>query len=403
MKPIVKSLFIAALLLCAMQVAAYDFELDGNAYNFNEDNESVTLSEFVGNRDTLKCFVVPDEVKFNNHVYPVTELGFWLFYSQPGIDLENIYFGRNLRLIPVEALSDVGSVKNITWNAVNCVEYDIVTRSAPKRKLTLGGENRGVGGLNTTQVENITIGNEVESLPDMLLSNAQITSLHIPALLTLNENGSSFWCCEKLETITVDENNTLYDSRNDCNGVVRTADNVLIMAGNATKIPASVTSIACSAFQVVQNIKEIYLPASIKHIDSRAFYFNTQLEKLAVNVADIDNVELGNNVFGAEVLDRWQGVPVNTCVLQVPNGASALYNKADQWKLFRNIEETDFSDVWPPLAADVDGNGTIDLDDVNSVINIILGLNGNYSDADVDFNGIVDIDDVNEIINYILK
>lgn len=54
---------------------------------------------------------------------------------------------------------------------------------------------------------------------------------------------------------------------------------------------------------------------------------------------------------------------------------------------------------------DVDGSGLVDVDDVNAVINIILGSKS-VSDykgiADVDGSGLVDVDDVNVIINIIL-
>ncbi len=54
---------------------------------------------------------------------------------------------------------------------------------------------------------------------------------------------------------------------------------------------------------------------------------------------------------------------------------------------------------------DVDGSGTVDIDDMNAVINLMLGK-ANLSDykgqPDVDGNGVVDIDDMNIVINVIL-
>lgn len=57
------------------------------------------------------------------------------------------------------------------------------------------------------------------------------------------------------------------------------------------------------------------------------------------------------------------------------------------------------------LHGDVDGNGIVDVDDVNIAINVILGGNTSSSLlrlADLDGNGIVDVDDVNVVINIIL-
>ena len=56
-------------------------------------------------------------------------------------------------------------------------------------------------------------------------------------------------------------------------------------------------------------------------------------------------------------------------------------------------------------AGDVDGNGLVDIDDVNALINIILGKAGagDYAGvADVDGSGLVDVDDVNAVVKIIL-
>ncbi|MBO7609443.1 MAG: hypothetical protein J6S96_04505, partial [Muribaculaceae bacterium] len=58
------------------------------------------------------------------------------------------------------------------------------------------------------------------------------------------------------------------------------------------------------------------------------------------------------------------------------------------------------------VSGDVDGNGMVDVEDVNAAINIILKLKtvGDYlGNGDMDGNGIIDVEDVNAIINIILK
>ena len=57
------------------------------------------------------------------------------------------------------------------------------------------------------------------------------------------------------------------------------------------------------------------------------------------------------------------------------------------------------------LLGDVDGNGEVNVTDVNILVNIILGKDNAASydgRADVDGNGNVDITDVNEVVNIIL-
>ncbi|MBQ0068455.1 MAG: dockerin type I repeat-containing protein, partial [Bacteroidales bacterium] len=54
------------------------------------------------------------------------------------------------------------------------------------------------------------------------------------------------------------------------------------------------------------------------------------------------------------------------------------------------------------LTGDVNGDGTVDIADVNAVIDIVLGLQGSTAAADVNGDGTVDVADINQIINIIL-
>ena len=54
------------------------------------------------------------------------------------------------------------------------------------------------------------------------------------------------------------------------------------------------------------------------------------------------------------------------------------------------------------VLGDVDGNGTVDVADVNAAINVMLGKAENAT-ADVTGDGQVDVADVNILINIILK
>ena len=58
-------------------------------------------------------------------------------------------------------------------------------------------------------------------------------------------------------------------------------------------------------------------------------------------------------------------------------------------------------DPQPGNPLDVDGNGTVDITDMNIIIDVILGQVENPK-ADVNNNGIVDINDMNLVINYVL-
>lgn len=54
------------------------------------------------------------------------------------------------------------------------------------------------------------------------------------------------------------------------------------------------------------------------------------------------------------------------------------------------------------ITGDVNGDGVVDIADVNAAIDMILGLQDNKAAADVNGDGIVDVADMNGIINIIL-
>ena len=65
-----------------------------------------------------------------------------------------------------------------------------------------------------------------------------------------------------------------------------------------------------------------------------------------------------------------------------------------------------FDFMLAPVTGDLNGDGKVDITDVNLVINILLGIEDTPADvdaADLDGNGAVDIADVNLLINIILE
>ena len=55
----------------------------------------------------------------------------------------------------------------------------------------------------------------------------------------------------------------------------------------------------------------------------------------------------------------------------------------------------------PGVPGDVDGNGSVGVEDVNAVINVMLGKAENPK-ADLSGNGSVGVEDVNAVINIML-
>lgn len=74
-----------------------------------------------------------------------------------------------------------------------------------------------------------------------------------------------------LTSIVVESGNPVYDSRNNCNAIIETATNMLLVGSANTIIPIGIQSIAGGAFQGCQGLTFIEIPDSVKDIYSVAF------------------------------------------------------------------------------------------------------------------------------------
>ena len=76
---------------------------------------------------------------------------------------------------------------------------------------------------------------------------------------------------KKMTEIIIDPENTVYDSRNNCNAIIETETNTLIVGCETSVIPNNVTSIGINAFQNCSALTSITIPNSVTSIGYDAF------------------------------------------------------------------------------------------------------------------------------------
>ena len=110
---------------------------------------------------------------------------------------------------------------------------------------------------------------DCESLKEIIIPGS-VTSIGMGA----------FSGCGVLEEISVDSDNPVYDSRDNCNAIIETAIGRLVQGCTATVIPESVTSIGDAAFSRCKALREIRIPVSVESIGNGAFN-NCGIEKIS--------------------------------------------------------------------------------------------------------------------------
>lgn len=140
------------------------------------------------------------------------------------------------------------------------------------------------------------IPNGVKSIADYAFNNnKKLTSIFIPASVrTIGAN--PFLSCDNLSVVKVDENNKIYDSRNECDAIIHTKTNKLIVGCKDSIIPNDVKEIGEKAFYDISSLQTINIPKSVETIGSGAFRFCNNLKYV-----DIPNgvVEIKEDAFSS--------------------------------------------------------------------------------------------------------
>lgn len=123
----------------------------------------------------------------------------------------------------------------------------------------------------------------------------QITSLVIPASVTKISFPIARGC-KSLATIAVHQDNTSFDSRNNCNAIIDSKDNKLMTGCRTTIIPNGVVGIAEKAFDTCTGLTSIVFPSTLKSIGNLAFNNCVNLKEFNIpeSVTDVHNATFAN-------------------------------------------------------------------------------------------------------------
>ena len=120
-------------------------------------------------------------------------------------------------------------------------------------------------------LSDLTLPNTLETIGPKAFSNCgKLIRLDLPASVT-DFGNQAFSGCSSMAAIVVDDQNPVYDSRDNCNAVIRTADNEILLTCKNTTIPSGITAINDYAFYQNNNLTGIDIPSTVVYVGKYAF------------------------------------------------------------------------------------------------------------------------------------
>ena len=311
-----KLLFLLLVLIIAGHNAVFASIIErvpiGDLY-YNLDTEKLTASVTNeepyswSNYQTLQSLIIPSSVIYNTVEYNVNTIEDGSFWGS--INLTSIYIPSSITKIGWQLFPDCNKLTSIVVDSENPI-YDSRDNCNAIIETTT---NTLIAGCKSTVIPNtvseigpfsfywcknltsITIPNSVKTLGTAAFENCtSLVEIYIPSSVT-NISDDAFDYCTALNSIVVDPENTTYDSRNNCNAVIKTETNTLWAGCKSTIIPNNVVSISWGAFYGCQGLEEISIPNNVHSIYAAAFNYCTGLT--SVNISN-NSTYIGNYAFG---------------------------------------------------------------------------------------------------------
>ena len=314
-----KTLSLILALVATTTLWAYDFQSGDLYYNITSDTtvEVTYQYDWASNNNYagLTTATIPETVTYNGTTYSVTSIGNDAFYDCSS-------------LTSITIPNSVTSIGNSAFSG--CISLTSIT--IPNSVTSIGDE----AFFDCYSLTSITIPSSVTSIGEIVFGTSIEEDIFVNYPF--------------LATISVEDGNPIYDSRENCNAIIETATNTLIAGCQNTIIPNSVTSIGTYAFYGCFILSSISIPNGVTSIKDYAFAACNGLSSITIpnSITSIGEGAFSGGFTIITIICEAIKVPtlesyvfydrdISEAILYVPAESLEDYKVAEQWKDFGTI------------------------------------------------------------------
>lgn len=237
--------------------------------------------QYIGKEAFYECVSLKSPINIPNGVTSIEEGTFYHCYDIPNLTIPN-----SVTKIGDYAFENCGELKSITipksvtsiggqaFNLCYSLAQIVVEEGNP-----IYDSRNNCNAIIETATNTLLQGSKNTVIPSTVTTiapyafsfGATPNHLVIPKSVT-NLDYRSFYMCYNLAKIEVESGNPVFDSRDNCNAIIETASNNLVLGCASTIIPNSVTGIGDNAFYGCSELKAIVIPDKVEQIGYGAFY-----------------------------------------------------------------------------------------------------------------------------------
>ena len=345
--------------------------IDFSAFYECSEITSVVLPNtltFIGQRSFLSCHGITGEIVIPDSVTIIGTNAF--FYCN---NITSVVFGNNLSEIRSYSFAQCYSLEHISNFPESLTKLDdgafdrcgnLCDSVVIPPLVTTIGERA----FAECHIPSVVFSEGVTTIERGAFCSCPIGALHIPSTLVSisPENNAygegAFHNCTRLQSITVDEANPIYDSRGNCNALIETATNTLLKGCKNTVIPDDITIIGLNAFLSINELNTITIPNSVERLETSAFAGCNSLTTItlpsnisyigigALNCCGLTSIVSKSPTPPTAYNSQWQYgydnsfMGVNRDIpIYIPFGTIDAYTIAPGWDYFNNFIESEMN------------------------------------------------------------